>query len=203
MDNFMKKAVPVMAKAGEYIVTYLAFLALAAAPLTYMGRMLQKDATVTVRVAGVIAAVILCAAFFSLVRGYIMFDDKLRTLYASLPEAPSRFFEKCVFFLRRPAFWVETAAVVILFWILPPPDGEMLTLPPKWMLFSVLFPLFFSLNLAARLSVARWLIILTKHGKSNWRLPGLSMVSPASFCQRGFRRLSALFSAADMLPCLF
>ncbi len=163
MENFLKKALPVMAKAGSYIGVYFTFLCVAAFPLMHVVLMLGKDVAVTAFVAGGIAFVILCMAFFSLVRTSVMFGKTLRETYLARPADTAR--GKCAFFLSRPSFWVETACASLLFYIFSTRllwassvarGYEHFSLPPKWILFAAVFPVFFALNVLARLSAAKW-----------------------------------------------
>lgn len=114
----------------------------------------------------VICLVLMAPLLFSLVRITTIFDDPLRQkLFVCHPQPP-RFREKLVFLVRQRQFWVEIAVFAALLLLLPLKwtyavlldvclQGNP-TFGGKLLLLLALFPLFFLLNIAARLSAMKY-----------------------------------------------
>ncbi|MBQ8747231.1 MAG: hypothetical protein IJZ08_05120 [Clostridia bacterium] len=152
------RVMTVLRKSMDYIGMFLCFFLLMQFPLYYAARMMASERTLTEYVQGGAALLLLCMALHSFVRTSVLFDTGLRERYEALSAPPVHLWGRIGYFLRRPSFWIETAAAVLLFWILPLPSITAdLSLPPKWIVFAVFFPTFFFINVRARLSaMKRW-----------------------------------------------
>ncbi len=157
------RGMTVLRKSMEYIGMFLGFFLLMQFPLYYAVHLTVPGLTLQQYLQGAIGIVFLGMSLHSFVRISVLFDAGLREGYETLDAPPKRLWGRIGYFLHRPSFWIETVAVVLLFWILPlrffvlPAISAGLSLPPKWIVFAVLFPTFFIVNIWARLSAMhRW-----------------------------------------------